>query len=146
MFGDQFSECFADLRILHGFLKAGTGNANAACGDIDPAKLQPSKGLLHTATFDISDQICIWHEIVVEGETSGIDTLVAQLFQLFGDGEPVALFNKEQTHTLVSRSCFRICLGQHGDDVAVIGIAYPHLGAVQPITALRLVGAQADGL
>ena len=49
--------------------------------------------------------ICVRYEIVVEGKVGGIDGLAAQLFQLPGDGDPFALLNEEQAHSLVSGLC-----------------------------------------
>ena len=127
MLGDLLAECFPLLGVPERELERPLGNPHTTGGDVDPPDLERVHHLhkpLAEAFLLTTEEVLGRNLVAVEDELRGFDALVAELFDLRGDREPVVLGGAgllvadEAGHALVLRVGVRVGLGQHEHDTA----------------------------
>src|SRR5699024_5594745 len=127
---DRLAHRFAFLRVLHRIIERRLRDAEGPGGDLDAADLEALHHLLEPDALGLAEQLRLRLAKVPEVEFAGLDALVAELREVLGDGEALALLDEDDRDPLVPRLSAGVGLAQQGDEVGATGVRDPRLRPV----------------
>src|SRR5699024_5273535 len=105
------------LRVLHRIINRRLSDAERPGGNLDAPDLQTLHHLLESDALDLAEQLRLRLTEALEVQFAGLDSLVPELRQILGDGEPLPLLHKDDRDALVTRLGMRVGLAQQGDEI-----------------------------
>ena len=139
MLPDRLAEGLPLLAVADGGVEGCLGDPDRPGGDLDPADLEAAHHLGPAETRLAADHVGGRYDDVVEADLGRLDSLVAELGEVAGDGHAVLLADEEHAHPGVRRARLRIGLAQHRDAAGPSRIRDPGLLAAQNVGVLGCV-------
>src|SRR5262245_13165968 len=140
---DRLAERLAELRIAHRLVERALRDADAACGDVDPAELEPAHREIEALPL-LADQVGRGDLEVLEHKLCRVDALVAELLELPRRLEARPLLHHEHRQPPARRLRVGIGADEHGERAALDAVRDPGLGAVDDVAVAALKRARAD--
>ena len=137
---NRLAKLFAFPDIGHHHIKTGSHDANTNASQNHPLIIQPRHQHRDAAAF-LAQHIVKRHRAIVKDQLAGVGGPHAQLVELLRRGKP-GHRPLDQKCGDPARACIRIGLGIHHQRLRIRSIGDPHLGAVQDIAVIALLGPQ----
>src|ERR1700687_3291956 len=132
--GDGSPERVTIPRVSDGFIETRLGDADGAACDVYPTELERRQRLLQSLAFFAAEHVLHRNQAVVQEDLRRLRALVAELAEIFADGEAGrSLLDHQHGHSLVSRLRRRVGLHQHRKWIGMPRVCDPGFRAVDDV-------------